>query len=93
MRFYRGDAAASVKNDLEQCFPLEQAAQIFSYAVILYANGFVHEDQVQHLYEQSWLPVEYKGYTFKMGRTALDTLLDDLGRKTTHVKACETAMY
>ena len=57
-------AAASVKNDLEQCFPLERAAQIFSYAVILYANGFVHEDQVQHLYEQSWLPVEYKGYTF-----------------------------
>lgn len=83
------DAAASVKNDLEQCFPLERAAQIFSYAVILYANGFVHEDQVQHLYEQSWLPVEYKGYTFKMGRTALDTLLDDLGRKTTRVKAYE----
>ena len=81
--------AASVKHDLEQCFTLDKAAQIFAYAVILYANGFVYEDQVQKIYEQTWLTVEYKDYTFKMGRAALDTLLDDLGRKTTRVKAYE----
>ena len=40
------EIASSVKHDLEQCFPLDKAAQIFSYAVILYANVFVHIDQV-----------------------------------------------
>ena len=83
------EVASSVKHDLEQCFPLDKAAQIFSYAVILYANGFVHIDQIQRIYEQTWLPVEYKDYTFRMGRTALDTLLDDLGRKTTRVRNYE----
>ena len=83
------DIASSVKHDLEQCFPLDKAAQIFSYAVILYANGFVHVDQIQRIYEQTWLPVEYKDYTFKMGHNALDTLLDDLGRKTTRVRNYE----
>ena len=36
-----------------------------------------------------WLPVEYKDYTFKMGHNALNTLLDDLGRKTTRVRNYE----
>lgn len=83
------EAASSVKQDLEQCFTLDKAAQIFTYAVILYANGFVHIDQIQRIYEQTWLQVEYKDYTFKMGRNALDTLLDDLGRKTTRVRNYE----
>ena len=83
------EAASSVKKDLEQCFPLDKAAQIFTYAVILYANGFVHIDQIQRIYEQTWLQIEYKDYTFKMGRNALDTLLVDLGRKTTRVRNYE----
>lgn len=83
------EAASSVRQDLEQCFTLDKAAQIFTYAVILYANGFVHIDQIQRIYEQTWLQVEYKDYTFKMGHNALDTLLDDLGRKTTGVRNYE----
>lgn len=80
---------SSVKEDLQKCFQIDKAAQIFAYAVILYANGFVHVDQVQRYYEQSWLSIEYKDYPFKMGRTALGTLLDNLGRRTKRVEAYE----
>lgn len=83
------NVASSIKRDLENCFPLDKAAQIFAYAVILYANDFVHEDQIQRIFEQTWLSLEYKNYAFKMGRAALDTLLDNLGRKTTRVKTYE----
>ncbi|MCR4892945.1 MAG: transposase [Lachnospiraceae bacterium] len=71
--------------DLEQCFPADRARTIFSYACLLYANGFVHLDQVESYFEQSWLSQEYKPFQLKMGKTALGTLLDDLGRRTTRV--------
>lgn len=77
--------AASIKKDLQECFPLDRAIQIFAYAVILYANDFVHVDQVQRFYEQGWLSLEYKSFTFKMGKTAISNLLDDLGRRTKRV--------
>ena len=67
--------------NLKACFPLEKASQIYSYAMILYANNFVHLDQVQSYFEQSWLSLEYKDFSSKMGKTALGNLLDDLGRK------------
>jgi hypothetical protein len=51
----------------------------------VFVNDFVHVDQVQSYYEQSWLSQEYKAYSFKMGKTALGTLLDNLGRRTTHM--------
>lgn len=84
--------AIDVKSRLEKYFPLDRATQIFSYACILYANNFVHLDQVQRYYEQSWLSQENKSYSFKMGKTALGTLLDDLGRRTTRVVNFENSV-
>ena len=79
------DIASDIHAALKECFPADRASQIFAYACILYANGFVHVDQVQGCYEQSWLSQEYKSLSFRMGKTALGTLLDDLGRRTTRV--------
>lgn len=84
-------AAESILDSLKNFFPADRASQIFAYASILYANGFVHMDQVQSYYEQSWLSQEYKNLPFKMGKTALGTLLDDLGRRTTRVIHYENA--
>lgn len=78
-----------IKRDLEGCFTFDQAAQIMSFAIILYGNGFAHLDQIQEYYNQSWLSLEYKPYTFKMGRDALNTLLDNLGRRTKRVRDYE----
>ena len=75
----------SILDALKKNFPADRACQIFAYASILLVNGYVHLDQVQSYYEQSWLSQIYKNFTFKMGRTALGTLLDDLGRRTTRV--------
>lgn len=72
-------------------FPRGPASQIFAYACILYANGFVHLDQIQGYYEQSWLSQEYKSFPLQMGKTALGTLLDDLGRRTKRVVKYEKA--
>ena len=79
------DVASDIHAALKECFPADRASQIFAYACILYANGFVHVDQVQGYYEQSWFSQEYKSLPFRMGRTALGTLLDDLGRRTARV--------
>ena len=81
--------AADIKAALEAHFPIDRAAQIFAYASILFANDFAHVDQIQSYYEQSWLSQEYKDFTFRMGKTALGTLLCDLGRRTTRVTAYE----
>lgn len=83
--------AESVLSSLKKSFPEDRACQIFVYACLLYANGFVHLDQIHHYYEQSWLSQEYKSIPFKMGKTALGTLLDDLGRRTTRVVDYENA--
>ena len=83
--------AESVLCSLKKFFPVDRATQIFAYASILYANGFVHLDQVQGYYEQSWLSQEYKNLPFRMGKTALGNLLDDLGRRTTRVINYENA--
>ena len=58
---------------------------------VLFANDFVHVDQVQNYYEQSWLAQEYKTFSFHMGRTALGTLLDHLGRRTQRTSNYEIA--
>ena len=79
------EVAKDILTALKKHFPADRASQIFAYACILYANGFVHLDQVQGYYEQSWLAQEYKTLPFKMGKPALDNLLDDLGRRTTRV--------
>ena len=47
------EIAKNVHLALEEYFPADCASQIFAYASILYANGFVRLDQVQGYYEQS----------------------------------------
>jgi len=84
-----GAVAGDVRSQLAKHFPLSRAHQIFAYASILYANGFIHLDQVQSHFEQSWLSREYKGSDFKTGKTALGNLLDDLGRRTKRVVSYE----
>lgn len=83
--------AKDIKTALEKHFPADRASQIFAYASILYANNFVHADQVQSYFEQSWLTQIYKRIPFKMGKTALGTLLDNLGRRTARVINYERA--
>ena len=84
--------ARDILSRLRAHFPEERARQIFSYAAILYANDFVHLDQVQSYYEQSWLAVECAGHTFRMGRAALGGLLQELGTRTARVTAYENSM-
>lgn len=84
--------AGAVLKKLEQFFNADVASQIFSYAVILYANGFVHMDQVNLHYQQSWLSLINKKLGFSMGRTALGTLLDNLARRSTRVLNYEQSM-
>ena len=76
---------SDVKSNLEKYFGLKRGMQIFSYASILLANGFIHKDQVGVFYEQSWLSIEYRDLSFSVGRTAINKLLDDLGRRGTRV--------
>jgi len=77
---------------LEACFPGERAAQIYSYALIMCANGFVHIDQIDDFYQESFLSVMYRNYAFKMGYTALTNLLHDLGLRGNPVKAFEQSL-
>lgn len=76
--------ANDVYESLKQHFSANQAAQIYSYAMILCANGFVHFDQVGMYYEQSWLSERFKHFTFKMGEKALGSMLEDLKRNECH---------
>ena len=77
---------------LESCFDLERAAQIYTYGLILCANGFVHIDQVDDFFQESFLSLLYHDYSFKMGYGALTTLLHDLGMKTNPIRAFEQAL-
>lgn len=77
---------------LEACFPIEKAAQIYAYSLILCANGFVYIDQIDEYYQESILSVLYKNYSFKMGYTALSSLLHDLGMKTNPIKFFEQSL-
>ncbi len=83
--------AKDILDSLKAFFPMDRAFQIFAYASILFANDFVHVDQVQAYYEQSWLAQEYKQFSFSMGRTSIGTLLDTLGRRTQRVTNYEIA--
>jgi len=78
--------------NLRKHFPADKAALIFSYASILYVNDFVHLDQIRTYYEQSWLSLEFGSLSLKTGKTALGTLLDALGRRTTRVVNYEKSL-
>ena len=77
LQYLSGD----VLEKLNECFPSERAAQIYSYGLILCANGFIHPDQIDEYFQESILSLRYEKYAFKMGYSALGTLLHDLGRK------------
>ena len=77
---------------LEAYFPRERATQIYSYGIILCANGFLYMDQVNELYQESFLSVLYRDYSFKMGYVALSNLLHDLGMKGGPVRAFEQSL-
>ena len=85
------ELAKDIRAALETFFSLDRANQIFSYACILFVNGFTHVDQVRNYYEQSWLSWENRNFAFKMGKTALGNLLDELGRRTARVTNYEKA--
>ena len=77
---------------LEKYFSIERAGQIYSYALILCANGFIHIDQIDDCYQESFLSLVYMNYAFKMGYSALASLLHELGSKTNPIKAFEQSL-
>ena len=81
--------SADIQDRLKACFPPERASQIYSYALIMCANGFVHIDQIEDYYQESFLSLLYKNYSFKMGYTALTNLLHDLGLRGNPVRMFE----
>ena len=74
---------------LNDCFLPERAAQIYTYGLILCANGFVHLDQVDEFYQESIMSLQYSHYSFRMGYSALSSLLHDLGMKGNPVRKFE----
>lgn len=77
---------------LKEYFDLDVAAQIYSYALILCANGFVHVDQVNEFYSESVLSLVFDSFSIKMGKDALDTLLHNLGSRTKRVTAFQQCL-
>ena len=94
--FGQYDLLMHLSNDvyerLKKFFPLEKATQIYAYALILCANGFVHVDQIDEIYQESFLFVLYRNFSFKMGTVALGNLLHDLGMKGEPVRAFEQSL-
>lgn len=78
-----------VLDKLMKCFPTKRAVQIYTYAMIMCANGFLHVDQIDEFYRESILSLLYDDLSFKMGYTALSNLLKELGMKGNPVKAFE----
>lgn len=64
---------------LGDCFSSDTAAQIYCYAIILCANGFLHIDQINEKYIESIMSLMFENFSFKMGYTALSNLLHRLG--------------
>ena len=77
---------------LETYFPRERAIQIYSYGIILCANGFLYLDQVDEFYQESFLSVLYKDCSFRMGYVALSNLLHDLGMRGGPVRLFEQSL-
>ena len=77
---------------LQQYFPVKKAVQIYCYAMIMCANGFLYVDQIDEFYHESVMSLWYDRLSFKMGYTALSALLKDLGMKGNPVKAFEQTL-
>lgn len=74
---------------LKGCFLRERAAQICCYALILWVSDIVHIDQVDDFYQEIFLSLVYRKYSFKMGSTALSNMLHDLGSRGEPVRMFE----
>lgn len=77
---------------LKAHFPADAATRVFCVAALMYADGFQHADQVGPVWEQSWMPVEHAAFGLRMGRTAVGSLLDSLGRRAALVASYERAL-
>ena len=84
--------ADDIFQKLKACFPEEKAAQIYSLALILCAEGFTHMDQINDIYEVSFLSWLFHHYDFKMGSTALSNLLKELGMRTNPIRLFEQSL-
>lgn len=56
--------SGDVLTRLERFFPAERVAQIYCYAIIPCANGFVYIDQIDDFYQESFLSLVFKNYIF-----------------------------
>ena len=81
--------SADILEKLKECFLPERAVQIYTYGLILCANGFIHLDQVDEFYQESIMSLQYSAYSFKMGYSALSSLLHDIGAKGNPVRKFE----
>ena len=77
---------------LEKYFGQEQGTQIYCYGLIMCVNGFTYIDQIDDYYQESFMSVIFKNFSFNMGYTALSTLLRELGKKGNRVKAFEQSL-
>lgn len=77
---------------MEKYFGQEQGTQIYCYGLIMCVNGFTYVDQIDDYYQESFMSVIFKNFSFKMGYTALSTLLRELGKKGNRVKAFEQSL-
>ena len=77
---------------LQACFTLERAAQIYAFAMIIAANSYLHIDQINDYYQESFLCYMFHDYSFKMGYTALTSLLHDLGSREDPVRQFEQGL-
>ncbi len=79
----------NVLDDLLECFSAERAYQIYSYAMILCVNKFVHIDQIDEYFQESFLSVLYEHIRLRLGYKAIKNLLHELGNKRNPVKKFE----
>lgn len=84
--------STDIHERLKKYFLPEIAAQIYSYALILCANNFIHIDQVDDFFQESFLSLAFHGYSFKMGQTAISRLLHDLGLRGKPVRAYKQSL-
>ena len=84
--------ASDVYIRLKRFFPLEMATQIWSYGLILCANKFVYRDQVDEYYQESYMALVFRDFSFKMGYKALNSLLHHLGSRGNPVREFEQSL-
>ena len=72
---------------LRECFNPEDAARIYSVAVIHFVQGFTYLKDIKDYYDMSILSLRFPG--LKMGYESLTNLYDTLGRRQTNVLKME----